>query len=150
MPVSRTVNCSRQGFSADIVRGSQSHSLANAEDDLALLGELHGVAEQVDQDLPQARHVADDRFGRIRIDDVGQVQALLGSARGQQIERALDALAQVEGLILQFEPVRLDLREVEDVVDDREQRIAAVADRFDKLLLLLVQLRVRAAGWSCR
>ena len=31
---------------------------------------------------------------------------------------------------LQVEPARLDLREVEDVVDDREQRVAAAADRL--------------------
>jgi hypothetical protein len=46
-----------------------------------------------------------------------------------EIEGRFDALAQIESLRLDVHPARLDLREVEDVVDDREERIAGVADR---------------------
>ena len=45
-----------------------------------------------------------------------------------EVERRLDALAQVERLRLDVHAPGLDLREVEDVVDDREQRVAGVAD----------------------
>ena len=37
---------------------------AHREDDLAPLGELDGIRQQVEEDLAQARHVADDRGGR--------------------------------------------------------------------------------------
>ena len=120
------------------------------EHHLALLGELDRIAQQVDQDLAQAGHVADDGFGGVRIDQVGQVQPFLGGAGRQQVQRALDALAQVKGLVLQLQLVGLDLGEVEDIVDDRQQRFAAVADRLDEVALLRVQLGIAAAGWSCR
>jgi hypothetical protein len=60
-----------------------------------------------------------------RLEQVGDVEALLGGARSDQVERRLDAIAQVEELRLDVHPAGLDLREVEDVVDDRQQRIAA-------------------------
>ena len=41
---------------------------AHVDRDLAALGELHGVAAEVDQDLPDARRVADDVGGQARID----------------------------------------------------------------------------------
>ena len=61
---------------------------------------------------------------------------------GDQVERRFDALAQVEGLALDVQPPGLDLREVEDVVDDRQQRLAAVADGLGELALLVVERRV--------
>jgi len=53
----------------------------------------------------------------------------LGRPRGQQVERTLDALAEDKGLVLQFEAARLDLREIQNIVDDRKQRVSARTDR---------------------
>ena len=91
-----------------------------------------------------------DGLRGVGIDQIGQIEAFLGSLGGQQIERALDAFAQIEGLVLQLQLVGFDLGEIEDVVDDRQQRLAAVADGLDVIALLGVQSRCRAAGWSCR
>ena len=52
MPVSRTAKCS----STSLRRWRRGHR----EHHLALLGELDRIAEQVEQDLPQPRHVAAD------------------------------------------------------------------------------------------
>ena len=120
------------------------------DDHLAVLGELDRVAEQVDQDLAQPGHVADDHFGCLRGDQVGQLQPLLGSPGGQQVERALDALAQVKRLMLEFQLVGLDLREIEDVVDDRQQAIRRCRGRSRRNRAAPRSVRCRAAGWSCR
>ncbi len=106
---------------------------------LALFSELDGVAEQVGEDLAQAGHVSDDRLRRSRSDQVGQIQPLFARLRRQQVEGALDALAQVERLVLEIEPVGLDLGEIQDVVDDRQQRLGAVANGLGEFALFGVQ-----------
>jgi hypothetical protein len=53
---------------------------------------------------------------------------LLGRTAGDEVQRRLHAFAQVERLALDVHAPGLDLREVEDVVDDGQQRVAAVAD----------------------
>ena len=58
--------------------------------------------------------------------------------------------AQVERLRLELDPAGLDLREVEDVVDDREQRVAGRPDRLGVVALLVVEGRVERAGRSSR
>ena len=56
--------------------------LHDANDDLAVLGELDGVADQVDEDLGQPAGIADQRLGHVRGHLAGQFQALLlGRAR---------------------------------------------------------------------
>ena len=135
MPVSRTAKCERDACPRR--RGSASTRTI----DLALLGELDRVREQVEQHLPQPRRVADDRRPA-RSSSTRQPSSTPFSdgARRDDVERALDALAQVERLALELEPAGLDLREVEDVVDDVEQRVAARADDLGELALLRRQL----------
>ena len=63
-------------------------------------------------------------------------------ARGEHPAGPLDRLAQVEVGGIELELARLDLREVEDVVDDRQQRLAGGGDRLGVLALRLVELGV--------
>ena len=72
---------------------------------------------------------------------VGQVNLLFRGARGQQVERVLHAGADLERLFFQFELAGFDFGKVENVVDDGQERIAAVADRFDQLALFGGQFR---------
>ena len=60
-----------------------------------------------------------------------------------QVHRRLHALAQVEGVALDVHAPGLDLGEVEDVVDDRQQRIAGVADGGGEVALVVGQRRVQ-------
>ncbi len=110
--------------------------------DFAALGELDGVRQQVEQDLPQPRHVAAHRRRHVALEQVGEVELLLRGARADEVERRLDALAQIERLRLDVHAPGLDLREVEDVVDDGEQRVAGIADRRRVVALLVVERRV--------
>ena len=97
---------------------------ADGHQHLARLGELHGVREEVQDDLPQAPGVADQRDRQVLVDRIDQLQALLGGRRRQDVERRLHGLAHDEGPRLEVDPAGLDLREVQDVVDDRQQRVA--------------------------
>ena len=61
---------------------------------------------------------------------------LLRGTRSDDVERAFDALAEIERLLFELEPAGLDLRVVQDVVDDVQQRIPARAHDFGELALL--------------
>jgi hypothetical protein len=85
--------------------------------DFPVLGELHGVVQEVQEDLSQPGEVADDGRGRLWVDDVCEVERLVRRGVRHELEGGLDAFSQAEGLMLQVEPPGLDLREVEDLVD---------------------------------
>ena len=101
-----------------------------------LLGELDRVVDEVRQDLAEAQRVAQQVLrdaGR----DVGQelqplVVRLLRGERGD----GADDLVELEVGGLDVELAGLDLGEVEDVVDDRQQRGAGVVDLADVIALL--------------
>ena len=89
--------------------------------DLALPGELEGIGQQVLQNLLQALRVARKRARQAVVDiDVEQQVLRLGDV----VERALDAVTQrLERDLfgLDGDRSRFDLREVENVVDQRQQ-----------------------------
>ena len=120
--------------------------LLHAHLDLTLRGELERVREQVLENLLQTFRVAGER-ARQRIVDLdleGQVLRL-----GEVVERSFDTVAKRrEGDLLGFDGDRagLDLREVEDVVDERQQVGAGRMDVLGELDLLRRQI----AGRHCR
>ena len=90
------------------------------DDDLALLGELHRVRDEVEQHLPQSDRVPDDPRRDALVDQAAQLELLLPRARRDDVERSFDAAPEIERLALELELARLDLRVVEDVVDHVE------------------------------
>jgi sugar phosphate isomerase/epimerase len=87
---------------------------------LAVLAELARIAAQIEQRLAQPHlvgmHVLDARRA---IDD-----ERIAVLRRERVERALEFIHERgdrNGLQMQVEPAGFDLREVEDVVDEREQ-----------------------------
>jgi len=105
-------------------------------EDLAASRELDGIADEVRENLAKARHVSGHELRHARLDEVAEVQPLLRGRRAEQVESSFDALVEIERLRLEIEPARLDLREVEDVVDQHEQHVAALPHRFDEFTLL--------------
>ena len=99
-------------------------------------GELDRVAQQVDEDLAQPGLVAPRQGRHAGGDFVEQVELLFGGFGGENVERALDAFAHGEFLVLGVEAAGFDLGKIEDVVDYRQQRVAAVADGLDAVALL--------------
>ena len=62
--------------------------------------------------------------------------------RREDVDGTLDARAERERLLLELDAPGLHLREVEDVVDDRQQGVARGADRLRVVALVIVELRV--------
>ena len=105
------------------------------DEDTSRGGELDRVVQEVDQDLAQPRGVAPT--GPAPRDRPGsRLQPLARCWHGEQVGRLLDALAEGERGRFDVQLPGLDLREVEDVVDQREQRLAAAADRSQVFALL--------------
>ncbi len=81
--------------------------------------------------------------GHVRLDRRSrQLEALAPGRAGPAGRDVLDDRAQVEVDRLQLELARLDLREVQDVVDDAEQRLARPPNRLGVLALLRRERRV--------
>ncbi len=135
----REAGCGRRGFFR--LRPPVAGHLGLGRDgdrdlDLAGLGELHGVVDEVGQDLAQAAAVHDDGRGHVVGDGVEQLEFLLGGACGEEVERVLDAFARVARRRLELELARLDAGVVEDVAGERDERLAAGADGLDEVALL--------------
>ena len=120
------------------------------DDHFALVGELHGVADQIDENLPQPGHVADQNLGNGVVHQAGQVEVLFGRLGREQIHGLLDAGVEFEGMMLQLELAGFDLGEVEDVVDDGQQRVGAAAGGLDIIALFVRQFGVQQQRRSCR
>jgi hypothetical protein len=105
---------------------------ANPQHDAAAIGELDGVAQQVQQHLAQPPLVGMDHRGQVAraIADELQPRLLLGL----DPDDAPDDVQEPGELQVHrhdLQPTGLDLGEVEDVVDQRQQVFAALMDGVD-------------------
>ena len=121
------------------VRGGGGVQHRNPRHDLALLGELDGVTQQIAQNLAQPDGIAPrvDRLGR---QGAEQFQILALRALGKQDHHFLDQIPQDKVHRLQFQLARLDLGEIQDVVDDPEQSDSRLLDHLGEAPLLGIQL----------
>ena len=95
-----------------------------AHDHAAVLGEFDGVADQIDQNLTEAARVADDGARHVLGEIAHQLQALLFRTLDEEAQRVAHLVVEVERPRIEFEFARLDARDVEQVVDDRQQGLA--------------------------
>ena len=98
---------------------------AGGDGDAAALGELDGVAGQIEQDLVEALGVGGDRRHTRRDLDV-QGQPLGGRLRQQDGPHLLDRAGDVDRPNFQLKPAGLDLGQVQYVVDKGGQAAAVV------------------------
>ena len=118
----------------------------DAERDPASLRELERVREQVLDDLLEPLRVGEDRPRDSGTDLDREIEAL---DLGDVAERALHVIDQVgeaELSDVDDDRARLDLREIEDVVDQVQQVLARGVDRLRELGLFAGQVAVRVAG----
>ncbi len=104
------------------------------------IGELDGVADQIGHDLPQPHLVAEQHARHRGIDGPGNVDPLLVGLGRQQLHHALHAVLDRQLLGFQNQLVGLDLGEVEDFIDQAEQRARRTVDGPRIGLLLRRQL----------
>src|SRR5207248_5346865 len=100
---------------------------AQLQRDPSGLGKLAGIAEQVQKALLQLGAVGVQRAELVRADDVEPVAA---GRRERHNDRAnlLDQRLQIDLFEIEVHLARLDLRQVENVVDQIEQMPSGIAD----------------------
>src|SRR5438477_284503 len=105
----------RSADGAAIARGSGAA-------DLAALRELQRVADQVRDDLPQPQRIADDRSRQVGRGVDGERELLLRRLICERPHRLLQEIGRRERHALDLQLARLDLREVQDVLQDLQPR----------------------------
>jgi hypothetical protein len=108
----------------------QGRATTRLHRNLAVAGELERVAEQVHEDLADPLAVEDD-LGRGAGILPGEADPLLHGQRPVLGDHRLDQLARIERLGIDRQPARLDLRQIEDLVDQAEQVAAPALDPFE-------------------
>ena len=101
--------------------------------------ELDGVADQVEQHLLEPQLVGGDVGRRVRGVEA-ELHAVLAGALAHQREHALDGVPRREGRDVQLHPARLDLGQVEHVVEQGEEVAPGVEDVLHVLGLAVVEL----------
>src|SRR5207249_3425615 len=97
--------------------------------------ELERVGEVVVEDLLELRDVDDDLVD-VGIDPALDPDALVGGKRPQDVANLADGIGWMQRHGLELHLARLDLREVEDVVDELEEVAPAREDVAQVFLLL--------------
>ena len=113
-----------------------------AQGHCAALGEFDGVAQEIEQHLAQPRRITHEQPRRQRVHVHQQGEILLRGAQGHGVDGFFGHVEQVELDGLEFEAAGFDFREIQDVVDERQQRLAAGADDFRVFALLRIEGRI--------
>ena len=115
---------------------------AHFHNHLPLRGELDRVGHQVGEDLADAHSITADHARHVVVNEGLQLQSLRNRGGGDRVAAGLHHVVQVEVAPLNLKPTGLDLRDVENVIDHRHQRVAGRARHVDVLALLVVEVRV--------
>ena len=117
-------------------------SLLDLDENLAALRELDRVAHKVDEHLPQAARIADGHIRHVRQHVTDQFEFLLLCAQRERFQQLGEVIADRERNLFQLELPHLDLREVENVVEDAQQRVRRALHHRQILALFEREARV--------
>ena len=110
--------------------------------DLAFARELDGVGHQIQHDLPQSSAVAAHALGHVAGDLQLEAKPLGLGEQPSYRAGLVDRVAQPEVDRVELELSGFDLRDVEDLVDDRHHVLARAGDLLGVAALLVVQVGV--------
>ena len=110
---------------------------------LAALGKLDGIPHQVEEDLAQAPGITHQRVGDIGTHVTGQLQPPLLRPEGQRLQGVGQGVPEIEGRLFHLQLAGLDLREVQDVVDEGQEGFRRVLDGGQVFALLARELGVQ-------
>ena len=106
-------------------------------------GELDGVADKVEQHLPQPADVRGDHARRLGRDMNRDLDAFFMGARRHQFADAVDQVFQIAFLVPQVQAARLDRRHIQQILDQRQKRHAGLACSLQVTCLLRCRLGLR-------
>ena len=89
----------------------------------ATLGELNGIAGQIEQDLLHAHPVARHRIRRFIGHAAVECQPLLACPHGKHPRNLVQHPPQAEGRQFQFQLARFDFGRVQQVVQERQEQV---------------------------
>src|ERR1700678_4562752 len=101
------------------------HRARGIQDDVAFVGELNRIADEVHDDLAQAPRIAARNERHVGADIDDEFDALHGRLQRHGGHRLVDDIARIEVHALELEAGGLDLGDIEYVVDEGEQRLGA-------------------------
>ncbi len=111
--------------------------------DRSLLGELERVAEQVHEHLPQMVRIAQQRVRHLGHDGDVHPQPFHLRLGPEDAHRRVDEGVQIERDALDLQLARLDLGEVEHVVDQLQQHLRCARQRVEQVALIALELGLR-------
>ena len=117
--------------------------LADADNDLSLLSELDGVLREVQQYLPDPQRIADQHARHVPLHREEDFDPFFPCLDADQIGKILQDVVQIERGLFDLQLAGLDLREVQDVVDDAKERVRGDLDLVEIVSLLGGQLRLQ-------
>ena len=114
----------------------------NLEVDLALLGELEGVRQQVLQHLLQPLGIGLHQLGQAEVQRHRELEFPVGGYLSEIPPDVILEIGEIELAHVERDGAGFDLREVEDVVDERQELGAGSVNRLGELHLLLAEVSV--------
>ena len=112
-------------------------------DDFTLLGKLDGVSDEVRQGLHEPPRIGDDCSRYARRDSINEFQSLLLSPHCQSSNGCFELFPNIEPGRDEPEPSGLDSREIQDVIDDRQQVVRGCLDQSQVFALNRRQFRIQ-------
>ena len=106
-----------------------------AHDDFAGVGELQRVAHQIDEHLAQSPRVTSQPLRHRGVDQPDQEQPPAAGLLREQADHVVHDLAHRQVERVELEPAGLNLRDVQDIVDDPEQTLTGAPQRIGVLPL---------------
>ena len=97
----------------------------HGDDDVAPFRELHRVGDQVGEDLAEAERIADEPVGYLGTAHEDEFEAALFGRHREDGGEVVEQPVEFEGDRLKFELSCLDFGQVEDVVEDVEERLGS-------------------------
>ena len=101
---------------------------ADVQRDVALVGKFDGVAEQIQQNLPQPLFIGANRRRQRRQRLVCEQHVFLLGSHADDAADAAQKRVKQELRRNDFQLARLDFRQIENIVDQRQQMLAALLD----------------------
>ena len=114
---------------------------------MSTVGEFDGIPGKVDQDLTEAQRISQQRLAGQPVGNIDrECEPFVCRPLAEDVLQIADHLAQGEGDLLEGHMRRLDLRQIENIVDQPEQVMGCDIDLVQIILLVLIRGTTQGQG----